>query len=1276
MPTNNTKTLEISSAYMLNNKGDLLTCGVVHPYIKYIIQNNNKQEIEDLFNERLNNLLWFYDNTLNTFLIEDIEIFVSSVINSDNYKIDKNIKERCISQISIDNDRVIKDVSTIEELFLNINHECNQEFCRVRTSHMKAPIGTSGDVYFRISSVGFNWFNLIWNVTHTNYNFVDSVTICTDTQSTGKPLQFYRWHGKSINKMPTEKFITLSGNPIIESKNAILKMLSDGHSLNESFGQCSYIHVNACHDKLLEKQFDNKFFELKDTEMNNYKQYTSNLYEDKQERTAYNAFKAYPNYIDKYGKGSALFELKHNFRLSDEELVWIINRAVEKAYITEEDKAWNIEYLGLEEYFKEELEEELLSEDIEGMKKYYPNIPDDKFQAIIELDPTYKQGSNNAGTYGRWLLAIANKNNGEIDNVGHVKDLLTRFEENKKVLKNKDIMKFKSVQEVEDYLNDENNYNELTDRQKLRQTQTAVRKSDVTKDAEKVYEDEEWEIWVPKTYEASCKLGQGTSWCTASTSSDYYYDRYTSDGSLYINIKKKNGAKFQFHFESHQYMNADDEEIDIFEFFKKYPKLVDFYSNIKSADSDSEIKIDLDEFIDCAKNRNMSPKFLRAVFENQFGDSFDLIDYFDVYGVSFSDIIGLIKYLSDGNKKLLNSLGIQSGNIKNVIDSNSEDYDEDIYDAFARSATDGLNGGAIEACLSDFDRAIKDVFKYPVELKDDELIIKIDDDKERFIYSLFDEDELACEFGNKFGNKFYEPRYGWYGFSEETFNNRLSNELYDLGASVNTEESLTIHNKRKYLKEALNEDVASVKARYPKIDDDTFMHIIAIDPTYNSQRDSVGTYGKWLLDRYSREGDIILDNAERITSLLSWFDTNKRNLPASDRDINKFKNVNELVAFINEADIELSHRQEVRNRQKERRNADISKDAEKVFENNEWVIYIPKTYAASCKLGQGTTWCTASTESDMYFKQYSGRGNLYININKKTGDKYQFHFESESFMDSSDEPIDLFEFLNDNPSLKTAYRKTIKYFLEMGLFVDSILHSSIPIIDIYNDYGASLFSQDLSSTVTLYPQGFYKAVVIYLLTNGIEGYIKSSPLMTSSIVNKYIENIDDVWKNTSDLFEKININKEILEKALKLFGDDDENLIVFSFTRAVQDTINEGQIVTGTEELKRVLNKLSSTINVTCTIIPSEDTPNEKNIRVNIADMDRDKFIKLLDKYSPFEYSKVPLGNSSIRGVFYRYIDNNVKQPIDGFEYELSEERFFSNLRKRISLYLLGEKTQ
>lgn len=114
---------------------------------------------------------------------------------------------------------------------------------------------------------------------------------------------------------------------------------------------------------------------------------------------------------------------------------------------------------------KFKLLENILNEDIEGMKKYYPNISDDDFMSYIKLDPTYK-GGNNAGTYGKWILGLADK--GKLTNVGHIRDLLNRFEENKKYLINKDIMSYKSLEDVDAMLNDENSYKEQSHRQKVR----------------------------------------------------------------------------------------------------------------------------------------------------------------------------------------------------------------------------------------------------------------------------------------------------------------------------------------------------------------------------------------------------------------------------------------------------------------------------------------------------------------------------------------------------------------------------------------------------------------------------------------------------------------------------------------------------------------------------------------------------------------------------------------------------------------------------------------
>ena len=238
----------------------------------------------------------------------------------------------------------------------------------------------------------------------------------------------------------------------------------------------------------------------------------------------------------------------------------------------------------------------MLFEGIDDMRKFYKNIPEDEFISYIELDPTYKQGSNKAGTYAKWILGLAN--NDKLKDKNHVKDLLKRFEENKKNLKDKDIMKFKSMDELESYLNNDDSYNELSHRQEVRQRQKDRRNVDLGKDAELIYEDDDWEVWIPKTYAASCRLGQGTSWCTASTETSEYYDEYTSDGNLFININKHNpGEKYQFHFESGSYMDKDDDEIDVEDFFLKNEKLYKkCYQDLYKFDID-EVRQHLDLFL-------------------------------------------------------------------------------------------------------------------------------------------------------------------------------------------------------------------------------------------------------------------------------------------------------------------------------------------------------------------------------------------------------------------------------------------------------------------------------------------------------------------------------------------------------------------------------------------------------------------------------------------------------------------------------------------------------
>lgn len=118
------------------------------------------------------------------------------------------------------------------------------------------------------------------------------------------------------------------------------------------------------------------------------------LTESHQERTVYNALASWENYEYKYGKSDALFELKYNFKLTNEELAWILKQLLKKQYIDEDDLKWQIKYLKLEDYFPGKLGESLESASKELL---------DKFEGYYPIEDTPENGSAYILPNGKFL---------------------------------------------------------------------------------------------------------------------------------------------------------------------------------------------------------------------------------------------------------------------------------------------------------------------------------------------------------------------------------------------------------------------------------------------------------------------------------------------------------------------------------------------------------------------------------------------------------------------------------------------------------------------------------------------------------------------------------------------------------------------------------------------------------------------------------------------------------------------------------------------------------
>lgn len=207
----------VSIAWMLRRDGKAIQVPV-HAY-------GDEEDPEYI----LMNAEWLYNNTENSSTKTDIILllaiyavnndcvdvstFAQYVIKNDYLQISVKFLESIYNELERAIDSAISSDYHNEEYYnKKVVDDLNQEFCRVRAGGVYDSDGNLGDLYFRTSSSGFNWFDVIWEFVYKLYkqNKVSTVTIVRDKESTNEDKVYY-------NRMPVEEFITLSGHPYIES---------------------------------------------------------------------------------------------------------------------------------------------------------------------------------------------------------------------------------------------------------------------------------------------------------------------------------------------------------------------------------------------------------------------------------------------------------------------------------------------------------------------------------------------------------------------------------------------------------------------------------------------------------------------------------------------------------------------------------------------------------------------------------------------------------------------------------------------------------------------------------------------------------------------------------------------------------------------------------------------------------------------------------------------------------------------------------------------------
>lgn len=247
-------------------------------------------------------------------------------------------------------------------------------------------------------------------------------------------------------------------------------------------------------------------------------------------------------------------------------------------------------------------------------------IPEKKFRASDPRIHAFIQTVDPSRDLKYYRVVYSWIQNGSVQTnnrfAGSVKESLGFFHENKKFFDTSYLNKYETFQDFWRAYEKALKASEETERKK--------KERELERNAPKIYEDSKYKVYMVKSYEASCILGKGTRWCTASRESRLDAESYLKIAPLYTFISKSGPHKYQLFIAKDRIEFNDELNSEV------------------SAGSDQDV---MNTALDCFAKNNMINEF-SAVFDMASSEDFRISSKHKKYFLdnvdTFADLLGFL----------------------------------------------------------------------------------------------------------------------------------------------------------------------------------------------------------------------------------------------------------------------------------------------------------------------------------------------------------------------------------------------------------------------------------------------------------------------------------------------------------------------------------------------------------------------------------------------------------------------------------------------------------